>query len=82
MSDPFDPDDLPDFTPCAAEDCKNEGEHECDDCTQKVCDDHWITCSDTDAMDGCDAGLCPQCYDEHVSEHTYQREYGDDGSDD
>ena len=53
--------------------CLNEGECACDDCTTKVCTDHWITCAGDEDWDGCDAGLCPDCWEEHVSQHVHER---------
>lgn len=62
-------------------DCTVEVEYgqdaECDDCHTLICPDHWITCSGDDDFDGCDAGLCPACLQEHISEHMHERNNGD-----
>ena len=62
------------MTTCTGINCSGLGEYECDDCTAKVCENHWVTCAGDENFDGCDAGLCPDCYEEHVSEHMYEGE--------
>lgn len=59
---------------CAADDCEAEGEFECADCPAKICADHWITCSGDGQVEGCDAGLCPGCWEEHQGQHLSEYE--------
>ena len=63
---------------CSAKECGTEirmgDESRCDDCNAILCDDHLTTCSGDGEVPGCDAGLCPDCNEEHASEHLYEQE--------
>lgn len=54
--------------------CANCGaenpEHDCDDCSEKLCDECLNTC------EGCDANLCKTCEQEHISQHEFEAKEG------